>query len=193
MVRQKASPHVQRLVVWEQVGDSDSKTVHLRCTCRELSQMEDCVEREYVRVSMPPAYWPGGYSIEPPYFTPTTVVAVDYLRVPPGEIVWERGLRVLAVDGPVGHVDELLVDSVDGCITHLVLREGHLWGKKQVMIPVWLIDRIDQDAVYLKLSKRYLGALPTIHAQGESAEKNEAGDHRAVDTRSHFGSRRRSS
>ncbi|KPK14357.1 MAG: hypothetical protein AMK69_28870 [Nitrospira bacterium SG8_3] len=54
----------------------------------------------------------------------------------------------------MGPVTEFLVDQTDGHITHLVLREGHMWGRKDVTIPVFQIDRIEEDAVYLKLNKR---------------------------------------
>ena len=32
-------------------------------------------------------------------------------------------------------VDELLVDPENEHITHLVMREGHLWGQKDVVYP----------------------------------------------------------
>jgi sporulation protein YlmC with PRC-barrel domain len=69
---------------------------------------------------------------------------------------------VEATDGHAGRVDEFLVDPANGHITHLVLREGHLWGQKDVTIPVAQIDRIEDGAVYLKLDKESIGALPAI-------------------------------
>jgi hypothetical protein len=44
----------------------------------------------------------------------------------------------------------------------VVLREGHLWGKKDVTIPVSEIERITDDAVYLKLGKKVIATLPTV-------------------------------
>jgi len=44
---------------------------------------------------------------------------------------------------------------------YLVLREGHLWGQKDVSIPVAQIDHMKEDSVYLKLDKQSIGALPT--------------------------------
>ncbi|MGO8991417.1 MAG: hypothetical protein ACLQGU_10495 [bacterium] len=46
--------------------------------------------------------------------------------------------------------------------THLVLREGHLCGKKDVTIPVSQIDHIEEDTVYLKLRKVDIQASPAI-------------------------------
>ena len=62
----------------------------------------------------------------------------------------------------VGQVDEFLVDPVSGHITHLILRKGHLWGQKDVTIPVSEIARVEEDTVYLKLTKEQIEALPTI-------------------------------
>ena len=49
--------------------------------------------------------------------------------------------------------------------THLVLREGHLWGKKDVTIPVDQIDRIEADVIYLKLDKAAVEHLPSVRAR----------------------------
>ena len=63
----------------------------------------------------------------------------------------------------VGRVDEFLVDPEnDDHITHIVLREGHLWGQKDVTIPISDIERIKENTVYLKIDKRKIEALPTI-------------------------------
>jgi sporulation protein YlmC with PRC-barrel domain len=99
-----------------------------------------------------------------PYHIPEldTTIPVTHQRIPHGELAVHRGARVEATDGHVGRVDEFLVDPVDTHITHLVLREGHLWGQKDVTIPVSHIDRIEEDTVYLKLDKHNVGALPAI-------------------------------
>lgn len=54
-----------------------------------------------------------------------------------------------------------LTDPITGQIADLVLREGHLWGKKDVMIPVDQIDHMEEESVCLKLDKQSIGALPT--------------------------------
>ena len=84
------------------------------------------------------------------------------MRIPAGEVVIRRGTSVEATDGAVGKVDEFLVDPEDDSISHLVLREGHLWGKKDVTIPVSEIDKITDEAVYLKLDKETIETLPTV-------------------------------
>jgi hypothetical protein len=70
-------------------------------------------------------------------------------------------------------VDGFLVDHANVHVTHLLLREGHLWAKKDVTIPVSQIDRIEEEAVYLKLDERSIGALPAIPV----GMKSIRGDH----------------
>jgi sporulation protein YlmC with PRC-barrel domain len=73
-----------------------------------------------------------------------------------------QGARVEATDGRVGRLDEFLVDPANEHVTHLVMREGHLWGRRDVTIPVSEIDLIEEDTIYLKLDKEQVGALPTV-------------------------------
>ena len=65
----------------------------------------------------------------------------------------------------VGQVDGLVVDPDSGEITHLLMQEGHLWGKKDVALPVAAIDFVDADTVYLKLDKAAVKTLPTVSAK----------------------------
>jgi sporulation protein YlmC with PRC-barrel domain len=90
------------------------------------------------------------------------LLPIEHLHIPSGELAMRRGARVQATDGRVGQVDEFLVNPVNGYITHLVLREGHLWGQKDVTIPVSQIERIEENAVYLKLDKHSIEALPAV-------------------------------
>lgn len=89
-------------------------------------------------------------------------IRVRHETIPWGEIAVHRGAHVEATDGRVGQVDEFLVDPASEQITQLVLREGHLWGQKDVTIPASAIDRTEQDTIYLKLDKRTIEALPAV-------------------------------
>ena len=89
-------------------------------------------------------------------------MTLEHERIPPGELAVHRGAQVEAKDGPVGQVDEFLVDPATGHITHLVMREGHLWGTKDVAIPVSQIGRLEEDTVHVKLDKAGIEALPVI-------------------------------
>jgi sporulation protein YlmC with PRC-barrel domain len=64
--------------------------------------------------------------------------------------------------GKVGTVDELVVDPDSGNITHLLMRKGHLWGKKDVAVPVSAIQVVGAVDVYLKIDKEAVSALPAV-------------------------------
>jgi sporulation protein YlmC with PRC-barrel domain len=90
------------------------------------------------------------------------LVPVTCEPIPLGELAVRRSARVKATDGYVGRVDEFLVDPTTRHITQLVLRERHLWGRREVIVPVSEIDRIREDVVYLKLDKQAIESLPAV-------------------------------
>ncbi len=99
-----------------------------------------------------------------PYVTSeiTTLKPVEHLQIPPGELAVHHSTRVEATDGYVGKVDEFVVNPENGYITHLVMREGHLWGKKDVIIPISALGDTREDTVFLKIDKHQVEALPTF-------------------------------
>ncbi len=154
-------PYEKRLVPIDRVIETTPRLIRLRCASSELAQMESFVETEFVE--SPISDLPIGTYLAWPYVVPESMaMPIEHEHIPAGELAVRRGARVEAVDGRVGHIDEFLVDPVDGHITHLVLREGHLWGQKDITIPVSQIDRIEEDTVYLSLDKRDVEALPAI-------------------------------
>jgi len=88
--------------------------------------------------------------------------AVTYDKVPPGEVEVRRGQRVHASDGPIGHVRGLVVDPTDHQVTHVLLDEGHLWGKKEVSIPISAVTGVGDDGVQLNLTKAEVADLPPV-------------------------------
>jgi len=82
--------------------------------------------------------------------------------IPRGEVAVRRGAKVVASDGTAGKVDEFLVTKDGLHVTHLVLREGHLWGQRDVVIPVSKVQRMTEGTVYLSLSKKEVGSLPVV-------------------------------
>ena len=61
----------------------------------------------------------------------------------------------------LGEVDGFVVDSEEQ-ITHFVLERGHLWGRRDVTIPIGAVATVETDAVTLSLSKDEVGALPSV-------------------------------
>jgi sporulation protein YlmC with PRC-barrel domain len=105
--------------------------------------------------------WP--YGTESEYMLEAAAVAYRPVeQVPEGERAIHTGAYVEATDGGVGQVEEFLIEPATGRITHLVLRKGHLWGKKDVTIPLEQIERVEDDVVYLKLDKAAIAELPSV-------------------------------
>ena len=83
-----------------------------------------------------------------------------YDRVPKGEVEVRRSSSVMTTDGHyVGDVDGFLVDEEDQ-ITHFVLERGHLWGRREVTVPIGAVAKVESDTVTVNLSSDEIGALP---------------------------------
>jgi hypothetical protein len=92
--------------------------------------------------------------------TDTDPVEVTRDRVPEGEVDVRRGEHVHAADGPIGHVKGLVV-APGGRVTHVLLDEGHLWGRRQVAIPIGAVTRVE-DGIHLELTKEQVRDLPAV-------------------------------
>jgi sporulation protein YlmC with PRC-barrel domain len=82
--------------------------------------------------------------------------------VPLGEMEVRRGEHVHALDGEIGHVQGFLVNPADHRVTHVLLQEGHLWGRKEVAIPVSAVTGVDA-GIRLSLTKKQVEELPPAH------------------------------
>jgi sporulation protein YlmC with PRC-barrel domain len=82
-------------------------------------------------------------------------------RVPTGEVEVRRGEHVHASDGTIGKVQGLVIDASVNHVTHVLLDEGHLWGKKRVAIPISAVTSVDH-GVQLSLSKDEVRDLPSV-------------------------------
>jgi len=79
--------------------------------------------------------------------------------VPLGAAELRAGEHVHAIDGQIGEVQGFLVDPGDHHVTHVLLKEGHLWGRKQVVIPVSAVTRVDL-GIRLNLTMKQVEELP---------------------------------
>ena len=155
----------QRMVPVEEVLETTSELIRLRCTKEQLAGMEHFVKPRFIEDRLDaPAYWAalGDMYYAEPYATPAMPLYVETERVPSGEVALHRGDWVETTDGHVGAVGELVMDPDSRQITHLVLQGGHLWGKREITVPLTAIDRVALDTVYLKLDKQAVEQLPSI-------------------------------
>src|SRR5215471_16150727 len=57
-------------------------------------------------------------------------------NVPEGESEVVRHEHIHATDGEIGQLKGFAVDPDDHRVTQVLVREGHLWGRKEIAIPV---------------------------------------------------------
>ena len=174
VVKDDAPPSIEYIVPIDLVIDAKAELIRLNCSQLELHMMEPFIKTTFIEEKIPDRY--SRYGIEGvgvgsiyymPIVTPDITIyeSEETKQIPPGELAVHRGTRVEATDGAVGRVDELVVNSENSRITHLIMREGHLWGQKDVIIPVTAILPVDEthaDTVFLNLDKQQIAALPTI-------------------------------
>ena len=145
------------------VVEATPERITLSCTQAQLAALPPFVAYEYEPTVPKSEVQPPEVPLYRPYLSVEGEenIPVGFENIPRGETVLHRGARVRAVDGQVGRVDEL-VTGAGNKVTHMLMREGHLWGQKDITIPVSQIDHIDEDTVYLKLTKQEIATLPTI-------------------------------
>ena len=149
------------LVPIEFVSKSNHKLIQLDCTEDELRSMPKFTKEEYIPRSVF-TFQIKPYLVTPHAVLPGPFIPIEVEQIPAGELAVKKGAVVEAIDGPVGFIDEFLVDTSNNSPSHITLRQGHLWGQKDVTLPIEVLDRIEEDTVYLKISKKDIEALPTV-------------------------------
>ena len=175
VVEPKHRQGLARLVPVDLVEGGTSE-LRLRCTLAAFDKLDPAEETQFVPGSVgyaaygpqqvvswpyyglsPGAGMPGGVDLGVAGFSPS----VTYDRVPLGEVEVRRGDPVDATDGRIGHVQGLVVDPRDHHVTHVLLQEGHLWGRKDVAIPIKAVSRVG-DTIRLNISKHEVQDLPPV-------------------------------
>lgn len=160
-----------RLVPLDLVDDTAAE-VRLRCTIEEFEQLDPAEETQFVPGSSGYAAYGPDQVVSWPYYglaatpdiDPELVNAsptVTYDTIPLGEVEVRRGDAVHATDGDIGRVQGLVIDPRSHHVTHVLLQEGHLWGRKKVAIPISAVTGVDA-GIRLNLTKEQVGELPTV-------------------------------
>jgi hypothetical protein len=123
----------------------------------------------FLETTLSGAYPHGGLYWSPYIELDAEQYATTFEAIPLDELAMRRSDRVEAIDGRVGRIDGFVVDTQSDGITHLLLREGHLWGAKEVTIPISGIKDIQDGVVHLNLRKQEIAALPTVKVRRGAA------------------------
>ncbi len=160
--------------------DATKGDIRLRCTRAEFAKLDPAEETQFIpRATSYPGYGPGQVSYWPYYGmgmggkgfagagaggtagTGGYSQAVTFDSVPRGEVDVRRGDDVRATDGHIGRVQGLVIDRQSGHVTHVLLQEGHLWGRRQVAIPASAVTS-NSDGIQLSISKQEVQDLPSV-------------------------------
>jgi sporulation protein YlmC with PRC-barrel domain len=169
VIRDHEFPQVERLIPVELIRNSSSDEVQLKISKDRIRSYPPFKHTEFIKIKTPTQSVGMPMHMMWPYVTSReTSIAIEAESIPPEELAIHRNAQVQATDGRVGKVDEFMIDPETGHITHLVLREGHLWGQKDVSIPVSAIKNIGEETVRLTLDKSSIEKLPfiPIHRKG---------------------------
>jgi sporulation protein YlmC with PRC-barrel domain len=177
VVQPRRASEPARLVPVERArgGEEANATIVLDGSVADIGRLESVREAAYLRLGEFPVEDPDwqvgiGEMLALPYYQGLDAVGAEpvaydshvmwkYDRIPKGDVEIRRASTVTSSDGQhLGHVDGFVVDREDR-IGHLVLEHGHLWGKREVVIPIGAVARVETDAVVLTLSKDEVGAL----------------------------------
>jgi sporulation protein YlmC with PRC-barrel domain len=179
VVKPRRADDVPRLVAIDLIDtEADAQPgIALRCALADTQELPTVQEYAYLKLGAFPVTdpnWDVGVEtvLAMPYYESSTVfgagdfgtdAGVVYDRIPKGEVEVRRASAVYAADGDfLGDVDGFVVDP-DDHITHVVLERGHLWGRREVTIPIDAVETVETDKVTLRLSKDEVGALPSVH------------------------------
>ena len=175
--------HIHRLVPVDLV-ESTPGGMRLNCSLAEFERLKPAEETAFRSVSGLPGYagygseqvlsWryygliPGAepgdgtsqYSSDGPLHH-DVIRTVRYDSVPLGDVQIRHGDSVHATDGEIGKVEGLVIDPENHQVTHVLLQEGHLWGQKEVAIPITAVTSADT-GIRLNLSKEQVENLPPV-------------------------------
>jgi uncharacterized membrane protein len=154
-------PPRQYLVPLQRVLETTLDHIRLDCPKQALPQLEPFIETEFLSAAAetdqlePSPAW--SFAIPPRMKTP-----IEHERLSGGELALFRGTLVEATDGSLGQLSAFLLNPGTAQITHLVLFESELAGKRALTLPVSAIEQIVEATIYLKLGKGAIESLPML-------------------------------
>jgi sporulation protein YlmC with PRC-barrel domain len=142
------------------LAEATDEGIRLRCTLAEFDKLDHAEELDPVTGAGPDLI--GNVGITAGFSARAWRQTATFEDVIPGsEDEVGPGDPVLAVDGEIGRVQGFLVNPDNDRVTHVLLQEGHLWGRKEVAIPISAVTRVDE-GIRLNLTTEQVGELPPV-------------------------------
>ena len=79
-----------------------------------------------------------------------------------------RGYHILAVDGAIGHVEDILVDERAQTVRYLIVDTSNWIGGRSVLIAATALARVDSPAktVHVNLTRAAIEGGPSVETAG---------------------------
>ena len=84
--------------------------------------------------------------------------------LPSGHLAVRGDQHVHSTDGEIGKIRAVTVEAGSHRATHILLQEGHLWGKREVAIPWDSVTSLD-GGVHLSLTSEEIKELPAVPSE----------------------------
>ena len=160
VIEPKHRPGLGRLVPLDLV-DATAGDIGLRCSLAEFGGLEAAEETELVD------YGSGSHGGRRHEYADGHLTSRAGLCRRHRSAGRSRGQAAVSPSTPstveIGRVQGFLVDPGDHRLTHVLLQEGHLWGRKEVAIPVNAVTGV-KDGIRLNLTKKQVADLPPAGA-----------------------------
>jgi sporulation protein YlmC with PRC-barrel domain len=156
--------------------DLTTGEVRLQCTAAGLDELGHAEESQFLPASGGRARFAPGQDLPQPFQGLGNIIGdvprtFTYDAVPLNEVEVRPGQQVHATDGAIGKVEGLVIDVFSRHITHVLLSEGHLWGRKDVAIPIGSVATVN-DGIHLNIGKRDISELPPVNVPNRGRPSN---------------------
>jgi sporulation protein YlmC with PRC-barrel domain len=149
--------------------DAASGQIRLRCTKTEFMSLDAAEETlaefavgQTVPVQLLAPGWRGAGG---PSTDGASILRIPEKEtidvIPPQEVEEHGGDHVHATDGDTGQVRAFRIDPDNGQLTHVLVREGHAWGRRDVAIPFDKVTGLD-GGIRLSITREQVRDLPPV-------------------------------
>jgi sporulation protein YlmC with PRC-barrel domain len=150
------------------LADASAGGVKLRCSKADFDKFDSAEQTELLHMNSAGDPMPTQWGFASPNLTGLALYdsarVSSHGTVPAGEVDVCRGEPVYTTDmtdSEIGRIQGLVMDPGSHHVSHILLEEGHLWGRKQVAIPISAVTRVG-DIIRLNITRQQVENLPPV-------------------------------
>ena len=150
--------------------DAAGDQITLRCDSGAFEDLEVAEQIQFMPRSIGYATYEPHDTLTLPYYglglaavtaAENPALIITHHALPLGEVGIHRGDCVHAIDGEIGTVKGLVIERPSHHVTHVLLQEGHLWGRRDVAIPIGDVTTFE-GGIQLHMTKSAVHDLPLV-------------------------------